>query len=49
MKITVDIEVKLVEKLKSNKKEIGLSINKQANIAITNYFKNKNKSHCNRF
>jgi len=45
MKITVDIEVKLVEKLRKNKKEIRLSINKQINQAITNYFKYQNKSH----
>ena len=49
MKITVDIKVKLVEKLRKNKKETGLSINKQVNQAITNYFKYQNKSHYKKF
>jgi hypothetical protein len=49
MKVTLDIEVGLIEKLRVNKKEIGLSINKQANQAIKNYFKYYNKSHCKKF
>lgn len=49
MKITVDIEVRLINKLRTRRAEIGLSINKQANQAINNYFKNQNKSHIKKF
>ena len=49
MKITIDLNLKLINKLKTNKKETGLSMNKQANIAIERYFKYKNKVHCKKF
>jgi len=48
-KITINLKFELIEKLRNNKKETGLSINKQVNQAISNYFKNKNKSHCKKF
>jgi hypothetical protein len=47
--ITINLKLELIEKLRENKKETGLSINKQANTAINNYFKYKNKSHCKKF
>jgi hypothetical protein len=49
MKITINLNDKLKEKLKLRKKVTGLSINKQANIAIDNYFKYQKKSHCKKF
>lgn len=47
--ITINLKLELIEKLRENKKQTGLSINKQANTAINNYFKYKNKSHCKKF
>ena len=47
--IRIRIYNDLSDKLKLNKKETGLSINKQINFAISNYFRYNKKSHCKKF
>ena len=47
--IRIRIYNDLSDKLKLNKINTGLSINKQINQAINNYFKYQNKSRCKKF
>ena len=48
-KVTINLKFDLIEKLRENKHNTGLPLDRQVNQAISNYFKYQKKSHCKKF